>query len=237
MQTPAQPLILALETSTEVFSAALFRGSALLGIQEYFIPKIHGRVVTAAAQQLLENCDLTPQQLSAVAVAAGPGSYTGLRISTSAAKGLCMALDIPLIAVPTLQALAVLVQADAQQLGARICPLLDARRMEVYYALYDAALTELQPAEAHIITAESFAQSLAQGPVVFIGDGAAKCAPLLASHPNAIFRGNVLCSARGMGALAYQAWQQQQFADVITFEPFYLKPFAVGPQAPPANAP
>lgn len=221
---------MALETSTEVFSAALFRGETLLGIQEYFRPKIHGRIVTAAAQQLLANCDLTPQQLSAVAVAAGPGSYTGLRISTSAAKGLCMALGIPLITLHTLQVLAALVRKEAQQLGARICPLLDARRMEVYFALYDADLNELHPAEAHILTADSFAQILAKGPVIFIGDGAPKFAPHIAGHPNAIFHTDVLCSARGMGALAHTRWQQQQFADVITFEPFYLKSFAVGPQ-------
>ncbi len=153
------------------------------------------------------------------------GSYTGLRIAVSTAKGLCFALDKPLLGVNTLQAMAAQLQAffPAEHL---LCPMIDARRMEVYCALYQPSGQEVQSTSALIIDEESFGNWLEQGPVVFFGDGAAKCQVALGKHPNALFpHDKVVPSARTVGQLATIAFNEGQFEDMATFEPFYLKDF------------
>lgn len=164
-------------------------------------------------------------QLDAIAVAKGPGSYTGLRIGVSTAKGLCFALDKPLLAINTLAAMAEQIR-PAFPASYGLCPMLDARRMEVYCAIYDTAGRELMPTTAKIIDEQSFSEWLAEATVAFFGDGAAKCRPLLGNHPNAIFPElDIRPSARTVGQLATRAFAESRFEDLAAFEPFYLKDF------------
>ncbi|MCB9231256.1 MAG: tRNA (adenosine(37)-N6)-threonylcarbamoyltransferase complex dimerization subunit type 1 TsaB [Bacteroidia bacterium] len=219
-----QPLILALETATSVSSVAIFAGPELLGNLEFFGQNRHARLLTPMVNTLLHDLELQPADLSAVAVSKGPGSYTGLRVGVSTAKGLCMALDIPLISVGSLDALASEVVPLATELGAQIVPMIDARRMEVYTATFDAQGQRLTEVEAVVVEENSFADLLESGKVIFTGNGAAKCREIL-QHPNAIILDHNLSTARGMGRNAWTKFQTSEFADLLTFEPFYLKEF------------
>lgn len=218
-------LILSLDTSTTVCSVALHSQGVLLGSYELFIERTSSAMLTTLLQNVVQQAGYSLDQVDAVAVAKGPGSYTGLRIGVSTAKGLCFALDKPLLAINTLAALAEQIRSyfPADHL---ICPLIDARRMEVYCALYDTNGQELQPTSAQIIDEYSFQNWLTQGPVVFFGDGAAKCQPVLDKQPNAVFpEASVVPSARTVGKLATEAFSKGLFEDLATFEPFYLKDF------------
>ena len=219
------PLILAIESATGVSSVALFEAGKLLGVVDYHANKLHAKLITVMAGRLLEDLSIPIAELAAIAVAAGPGSYTGLRVGVSAAKGLAMALDVPLLAVGSLEALAWSVLDLAQRLDAWICPMIDARRMEVFCAMYDTNGLEIRATEAKIIEADAFAQDLAQKSILFLGDGAAKCREILAESPQAIVLENRLSSASSMGHVAWQKFQTGQFEDLVTFEPFYLKNF------------
>lgn len=165
--------------------------------------------------------------LQAVAVASGPGSYTGLRIGTSVAKGLCFALDIPLIAVGTLEAMAYGINRTNVS-KASLCPMLDARRMEVYCAFFDAQSQEIEPVQAVVVDEDSFSNKLSEGPVLFFGDGAEKCRLLLEKHPHALFSNEMGISANHVGGMAYQRFTKDQFENLVNFEPFYLKEFKTG---------
>lgn len=165
--------------------------------------------------------------LAAVAVSMGPGSYTGLRIGVSTAKGLCYALDIPLIAINTLEAMANGFKASHPGDSAFFCPMIDARRMEVYTAVYNHQLEEILPVAARIIDAESFAGLLENQEIIFFGDGAMKCSDVLAGNPNARFSPDFLNSAKDFTILAYKKFSEAKFEDVAYFEPFYLKDFLV----------
>lgn len=226
---PPGPLLLHLETSTAVCSVALSAGPVPVSLSETYLPQLHSRVLIALVEQQLAHLGLPPAALAGVVVAAGPGSYTGLRVAASAAKGYCQALGLPLVAVPTLQALAQRVQAEAQRRGAHIRPLLDARRDEVYSARYDSSLTQAAPYAPHILTPTSFADELAAGPVLFVGDGAAKTARLLAPHPNAFYYPEVGTSAAGLVPLGYARFVAGETETLATFEPAYGKGVAVGP--------
>jgi tRNA threonylcarbamoyladenosine biosynthesis protein TsaB len=221
---PRGPLILAMETATGVSSVALFESGKLLGVTNYHADKLHSKMLTVMIDRLLSDLSVKPAELTAVAVAAGPGSYTGLRVGVSTAKGLAMALDKPLLSVGSLQALAHTVADFATAMKARIVPMIDARRMEVFCAVYDADGSELLPVQAKVMEEGAFADLLAGGPVLFLGDGAAKCAPLLNS-PNAILLSHRLSSATGMGPVIWEKYQRGDFEDLVTFEPFYLKNF------------
>ena len=181
--------------------------------------------------RILKECALTFSQLDAVAVSKGPGSYTGLRIGVATAKGLCFALDKPLIGINTLQAFTheFLLQkkneADALSPSSLLCPMIDARRMEVYAALFNNDMEMMRETKAEIITEQSFEKELKKHQVIFFGDGASKCKPLLQHHTNAVFIDDFVPSARGQVALALNAFEQKQFEDVAYFEPFYLKEF------------
>lgn len=218
-------LILSLETSTRVCSVALHQNGEVLACYELFTEKSHSRMLTTLVQQVVEHAGFRLTDLEAVAVAKGPGSYTGLRIGVSTAKGLCFALDKPLLAVNTLEAM-------TRQLGdfvpadALLCPMLDARRMEVYCAVFDTKMKFIEPTQAKIVDETAFAEHLAERPVYFFGDGAAKCQALLACHGNARFPATpVHPSARTVGLLATRAYQAGAFENVVAFEPFYLKEF------------
>ena len=218
------PLLLALETSTTVCSIALFQDQQLLGASELQIEKSHSSHITVMVQQLVENCGATLQELSAVAVSGGPGSYTGLRIGTSTAKGLCYSLDIPLLEVSTLYGLAAqVVQATPQPERYLFCPMLDARRMEVYTCLLDSGLQEVSPVEPVVLDGDTFRSQLAAQPIIFFGSGAPKFKELVQDSGNALFIENVLPSAKTIGQLALAKYMQQAFEDVAYYEPFYLK--------------
>lgn len=224
-------IILSIETSTKGCSTAIYQDTQLLALSELFHEKSSSGMLTTLIQHVVKVSGLDFQAIDAFAIAKGPGSYTGLRIGASTAKGLCFTLDKPLIAINTLQALAWQVHSIAQSVGKTeiplLCPMLDARRMEVYCALYRADnLAQLSPTEAKIIDEHSFVEILDEQKIIFFGDGAAKCEAILGKHPNAIFLHQTINpSAKGTGVLAFEAYQNNQFENVATFEPYYLKEF------------
>lgn len=218
---PSDALLLSIETSGEVCSVALHQGGQLLAYTELHQEKSHAERLTLAIEQLLALVQRPMHHLAAVAVSGGPGSYTGLRIGVSTAKGLCFALNIPLLAVNTLQAMAAAAAPWVRHPQALLCPMLDARRQEVYMALYDTQLSEKQATTAHILGPESLAEVLAVQPVYVFGNGAAKALKVIHS-PQLVALPPVFPSARHIGQLA---WQQPQQVDVVYFEPNYLKPF------------
>ncbi len=220
-------MILSIDTSTTVCSVALHKDSQLLGCYELYTERTSAAMLTTLIDNVVRHTGHELSQLDAIAVAKGPGSYTGLRIGVSTAKGLCFALDRPLIAINTLQALTLQILPTANRLlPTFFCPMIDARRMEVYCAMYDATGQEVQPTSAQIIDEQSFGEWLERGPVLFFGDGAAKCRPFLGHHPNALFLEQVVQpSARTVGVLATTAFTESRFENVATFEPYYLKEF------------
>jgi tRNA threonylcarbamoyladenosine biosynthesis protein TsaB len=222
-------LILNIDTSTAVCSVALAEGGELKGHLEIFENFSHATNLTVLIEKLMAQCQLNFNQLSAIAVSCGPGSYTGLRIGVSTAKGLCYALGIPLIAINSLKILC----AGAQQhlalhnqsgINVLFCPMIDARRMEVYTSVFDAQMKELEEVSAKIITESSFGTWLNQSTVYFFGDGAAKCQQTIC-HPNALFLTDIFPLAKNMCLLSQSAFGAKQFEDVAYFEPFYLKDF------------
>ncbi|QMW00642.1 tRNA (adenosine(37)-N6)-threonylcarbamoyltransferase complex dimerization subunit type 1 TsaB [Spirosoma foliorum] len=218
-------LILSLDTSTASCSVALHRDGLLLGCYELFTERTSAAMLTTLIQDVVQHAGYELAQVDAVAIAKGPGSYTGLRIAVSTAKGLCFALDKPLLAVNTLAGMSEQVRAYYPDTHT-LCPMIDARRMEVYCAFYNTNGQEIQPTSAQIIDENSFNTWLSQGPVVFFGDGAAKCQAVLGKQPNAIFpEATIIPSARTIGQLATAAFAEGQFEDLATFEPFYLKDF------------
>ncbi len=217
-------LILALETSSTVCSVALFKEEQLLGASELQIEKSHSSHITVMVSQLVENCGYTLKDLSAVAVSGGPGSYTGLRIGSSTAKGLCFSLDIPLIDVSTLHGLAAQV-IDHMPNPERylFCPMLDARRMEVYTCLLDHQLQELVPIEPLILDETTFQSYLNEREIIFFGSGAGKFRDLVAGNEKALLIEGVQLSAKSIGKLALSKYEKKTFEDVAYYEPFYLK--------------
>src|SRR5688572_17283074 len=217
-------LILSLETSTTVCSVALAQDGRLIGQSELRLEKSHSSHITVLIQQLLENTGFTQQDLSAIAVSGGPGSYTGLRIGTSTAKGLCYALDIPLIAVSTLQAMAQeTLKFTPNAENYLFWPMIDARRMEVYTALYGSSLEEIEKDQALVLEETSFQEKLKTNKILFFGNGAAKWQTLLGANANALFLKNVIPSAEAVSELAWQKFQAGQFENVAYYEPFYVK--------------
>ena len=206
-------------------SVALFEGDQLLGLLEYRRAKSHARLLAPMIQTLLNDLEVDRSQLAAIAVAKGPGSYTGLRVGVSTAKGLCMALDKPLLSINSLEGLAWKVQSLARRLDAFVCPMIDARRMEVYCQVFNADITALHEPVAKIIEEDAFQEILEQKKVLFLGDGAAKCETILSQSPNAIVLPDGLSSAADMGKALFHKYQAEAFEDLMTFEPFYLKDF------------
>jgi len=184
----------------------------------------HAATLTLFIRQILDMQRVAPAQLDAIAVSAGPGSYTGLRVGVATAKGLCYAWNKPLLGISTLLMMAQGMAGELEDTGAFYCPLLDARRQEVYTALYNAALQPLMAPQALVLTPDAFRGWLDQGKVYFFGDGSAKWQQLIAPHPNAIFIPYHISSVH-MVPLAEAAFTQQQFEDVAYFSPYYLKPF------------
>ena len=223
-------VILHIETSTELCSVALSRGKHCLAVKENFEGRNHATLLTPFIEHLFNENHLSVSQLDAVAVSSGPGSYTGLRIGCSTAKGLCYGGNIPLIAVSTLQAMSMgFTQQHDVPASALLCPMIDARRMEVYTALYDKDGRQMEKISAEIITEHSFASWLDKRHIYFFGNGAIKCRSII-THPNAFFPENFIYSARYMITPALWAYDKNQFEDTAYFEPFYLKDFIAGPK-------
>ena len=216
-------LILSLETSTKNCSVALFYKEKLLLLkQENTINYSHSEQLTIFIQETLRNADKSIKELNAVAISRGPGSYTGLRIGTSTAKGICYALDIPLISVSTLKAMAFGLAVKDHKYDL-FCPMIDARRMEVFAALYDQNNNNIRNVQADVLDKDSYKEYL-EKKIVFFGDGSEKY-KAVTNHHNAIFVDNFLASAQYIGQLAYQKFISNKFEDVAYFEPLYLKDF------------
>ena len=250
-------IILSIETSTKACSAAIHQDGNLLSVSELYNEKSSSGMLTTLIKHVVKTASLTLQEVDAIAVAKGPGSYTGLRIGVSTAKGLCFTLEKPLIAINTLEAMAYQLSAERHSPGRHsagrhsagrhsagrhsavnyklgdsplsilLCPMLDARRMEVYCAVFNADTIEvLEPTQAKIIDETSFSDLLENHKIIFYGDGAEKCRSTLEGNLNAVFLNQIIFpSAKSIGALANRAFEQQQFESVADFEPYYLKEF------------
>lgn len=217
--------ILHIETSTAVCSVAVSQDGTTIFSKEDFKGPSHAVVLGVYVDEALSFVDNHAIPVDAVAVSCGPGSYTGLRIGVSMAKGICYGRDIPLIGLPTLEVMAVpVLLSEELPEDALLCPMIDARRMEVYSAIYDRALKVQKPVSADIIDENSYVSFLDKHPVYFFGNGAAKCREKL-THPNAHFIDNIHPLAKWMFPLAEKAMALNDFKDVAYFEPFYLKEF------------
>jgi tRNA threonylcarbamoyladenosine biosynthesis protein TsaB len=218
------PLILHIETATEVCSVALSQGAQCIACHENTEGRNHAAMLTVFIETLLAGQHLKVAQLDAVAVSAGPGSYTGLRICVSMAKGLCYGLGAPLISIPTLKIMTWKVVGQTKESESLFCPMIDARRMEVYSALYDETLKTVSETKAEIITEDSYSELLEKQKIVFFGTGADKCKNIITS-PNAIFIEDIYPLAKDMIELSAHACKEGLFENTAYFEPFYLKDF------------
>jgi tRNA threonylcarbamoyladenosine biosynthesis protein TsaB len=225
-------LILNLETATTVCSVSLGKDGKLLALKELQGDYTHAENLTLFIEEVLNQAEIKLSEIDAIAISKGPGSYTGLRIGVSSAKGLCYALNKPLIAIDTLQHLSLNLSVSIVKKAEDIvlCPMIDARRMEVYCALYNISNDCIKPTWAEIIDEYSFADlfSNLSNRIYFFGDGSTKCKEVLSLKKNALFIENVFPSAKNMIPLSEKAFLNNQFEDIAYFEPFYLKDFVAG---------
>ena len=225
-----EPKILNIETTGENCSVALSEGSSIKNLKEHKEGKSHASKLSVFIDQVLKDEQLSVQELDAVSISKGPGSYTGLRIGVSTAKGLCYGADIPLVSVHTLQALSqfLIEHSDEYNLeipnNAYLVPMIDARRMEVYSAVLNANNHFERNVRAEVIDAGSYKEMLEERPVIFFGNGTYKCKELL-THKNALFVDDIEFSAVNMVTLSNQQFANKAFEDIAYFEPFYLKDF------------
>ncbi len=219
-------LILNIESSTTVCSVSLGQDGVVLFSREVDEGYSHAENLAVFVDEVLKAKGITTRELDAVSVSRGPGSYTGLRIGVSLAKGLCYGGEVPLLSIDTLQLMCLhpLVQKQFAEGEAVLCPMLDARRMEVYAAIYDSTLHIQREVAPVILEEDSFQEELKNGKVIFFGNGSDKFRELV-NHPNANFVAEVRPSALLMASLSEEAYQQSAFEDVAYFEPFYLKAF------------
>lgn len=218
--------ILNIETSTNVCSVALSQDGVCLYEDVNMEGPSHAQVLAGYVKNAVSFADSHAIPIDAIAISKGPGSYTGLRIGVSEAKGVAYGRDAKLLSVPTLKLLTVPILLGHEELpeDALLCPMIDARRMEVYCALYDRALNEVVQTQALVIDSDSFKDYLDKQPIYFMGNGADKCVETI-QHPNAHFIKNIVSRAKNMIPLAEMAMAKEQFEDVAYFEPFYLKEF------------
>ncbi len=215
--------ILSIETSTTACSVALHGEGELLGNSSIYVEKSHSGQLGPMIRQLLESCDVRKEALNAVAVSGGPGSYTGLRIGCSMAKGICFSLGIPLIAVSTLEAMArqVMPLANTEDL---LCPMLDARRMEVYTMIMTGGGKLVEDVHPLILEPGVYDDRLENNRMWFFGNGSDKATGVI-GHRNALFLPGITTDAVTVGEIAAGKFAEQDFADVAYYEPFYLKEF------------
>lgn len=216
--------IICLETSTTNCSVALSVNGEVKAIREENNQKFsHAEKLHVFIEEVLKEAGIDTENIDAIAISKGPGSYTGLRIGVSAAKGLCFALDVPLISLPTLQVLAQEANCD----DCYIVPLLDARRMEVYSAVFNAKKEQIRDTKAEIINPDSFQEYLDKRKTIFVGDGAEKLKELC-QHRNAVFLSKKFPTSASMASLAEAKYNTDNIEDVAYFEPYYLKEFMIG---------
>ena len=219
-------IILNIETATKNCSVSLAKDGQVIAIKELNNGNYsHAEVLHPFILDVLNEVNITSTEIDAVAVSKGPGSYTGLRIGVSAAKGLCFAFDKPLISIKTLESLAHATSVDK----GIIIPMLDARRMEVYSTVFNEDYEQIRDIKAEIIDENSFSDYLETNTVYFLGDGAHKCKEII-THKNAVFIDDKFPSAKEMAILSYDKYKKNDIEDVAYFEPFYLKDFVVIPE-------
>ena len=216
--------ILCIETATTMCSVCITENDKVIACKELNNGFSHAENLHVFIEDVLKEANLTVKQISAVAVSKGPGSYTGLRIGVSSAKGLCYALQIPLLSIDTLQSMAYAV-AQTKQEDIFFCPMLDARRMEVYCAVYDNNLETIIPVNALVLDETTVEVFNLNKPVCFFGDGMSKAKALLQSKGHRLFIEDVFPSSVSMAALSFKKFSAKQFEDVAYFDPFYLKEF------------
>jgi len=218
-------LILGIETATKNCSVALFKDGVLMAEKQHMADGYtHAEQLTLFIEEVVNSAAISLKDVDAVALSKGPGSYTGLRIGTSTAKGLCYALEIPLLAISTLKAMAFAMTESKK--SAIYCPMIDARRMEVFSALFDKNNKEIRGVQADVVHEKTYAEFL-ENEVLFFGDGALKCKEII-NHKNAKFIEGIFPSAKDIGILANTKFENKEFEDVAYFEPFYLKDFVAG---------
>lgn len=220
------PLILNIETSTTLCSVSLAKEGKVVSCKEMNEGFTHAENLHIFIEEVLAKANKTVKDINAIAVGSGPGSYTGLRIGVSAAKGLAYALNIPLVGVNTLQTMSAMAIKENPN-GILFCPMLDARRMEVYTAVYDKDLKAVKETSAQIVSEDKLDFFKTGTAICFFGDGMLKCEPILKNIPSSHFIENIVPSAEGLAQLSYQKYRKQQFEDVAYFEPFYLKDFLI----------
>ncbi len=219
-------IILNIETSTKNCSVNVAENGVVLAIKELNNGNYsHAEVLHPFIEEVLEQAAISKPQINAIAVSKGPGSYTGLRIGVSAAKGLCFALNCPLISIDTLTALTYAISIEE----GFIVPMLDARRMEVYAAIFNSDNIKIRDTKAEIIEDSSFLEELEKSKVYFLGDGSKKCKQII-THKNAVFVDDKFPSSKEMALLSYLKYKKNDIEDVAYFEPFYLKDFIVIPE-------
>lgn len=236
-------MILQIETATTVCSVALAKDGKIIAFKQVDQRNIHAEVITVFIEELLVETSSHYADIDAIAVSCGPGSYTGLRIGISTAKGLCFALDKPLIAIETLESMAQGIIDDPALLSTfnlqpstlnpqvstlLLCPMIDARRMEVYTAIFNINGENIVPTAAEIIDEHSFAGLLKENKILFFGDGAEKCREVLGHNANVYFLPEFTNSATHLTKKAAEKFAKKDFEDVAYFEPFYLKDFIAG---------
>jgi tRNA threonylcarbamoyladenosine biosynthesis protein TsaB len=218
-------IILLIETATDVCSVGISINGNLISIEESFVKNAHAAQLQILVETAIKKAAITLNQINAVAISIGPGSYTGLRVGLSAAKGYCFALNIPLIAIDTLESLT---YQASNLLSIKktdyYIPLLDARRMEVYTGVWDASLNKIKEVTPVILDAFSFQDYLAKGDCIIFGSGAQKFKDIC-NATNLIYLKDVYASVKGMAVIAFHAFQESKFADIAYIEPFYLKDF------------
>lgn len=217
-------IILGIETATKICSVAISDGDKLLALREEGGEYSHAEKLNGFIEECIITAGITLKDIDAIAVSKGPGSYTGLRIGVSTAKGLCYALNKPLISVDTLQAMALKVRQN-NGFSDLYCPMIDARRMEVFTAFYNQQNEKLREIEAKIIDENSFVEQLKNNRILFFGDGAEKCKVVLEKNDNVIFSDGGLPSAEFVNQIAFQKLKNNETEDVAYFEPYYLKDF------------
>jgi tRNA threonylcarbamoyladenosine biosynthesis protein TsaB len=219
-------IILNIETSTKNCSVSIAKDGKIVAMKELNNGSYsHAEVLHPFIEAILKEATISNHQIDAIAVSKGPGSYTGLRIGVSVAKGLSYALNKPLISIDTLTSLSHAISIDE----GTIVPMLDARRMEVYAAVYDKDQQQIRKIKAEIIDETSFFDELEKGKVYFLGDGSQKCKELI-THQNAVFIDDKFPSSKEMAVLSYDKYKKNDTEDVAYFEPFYLKDFVVIPE-------
>lgn len=224
--------LLQLETATSVCSVCITENGVVIGLEESHEKNSHASVLHVFIDRLLKKFQLPYSAIDAIVVSMGPGSYTGLRIGVAAAKGFGFALDKPVIAINTLESMTAHFQNHYRETREKknvlFCPMIDARRQEVYTSCYNREGNEVSPTQALILTADSFHKELEDHSICFFGDGSEKFKDLISRHPNAFFYEHFKASSEGLTIPALRAYKTGKFIDLAYFEPFYLKDFVPG---------